>query len=1015
VLLYKKEGGSYIWIGSAFFLTYYGFDHGKRTSAPRTYLVTAKHVAHLFGNDLYFSMPGGLIYHEPAASWLDHPQLDISLTDAKNMASLLGARVFKPGKINRDTRSVKVYFADQLREKYSTGALVDRKLTKRTRASYSTTSDQGGAGTSGSPVFAGDVCVGVHSGFDSVNKSNCFTPFLFLDIYAIVKNHTILYQHPPSDSTVKLDSANDNGALEAESVSNSFVSRDDLPDEWEDPESHGEVSEFDDDDYEDDGYGHMTRRGQIEAEARRFRSGVTNGASHYKKPAVKHLAYYESLRPYIDGYGYDYPPPADRQQLKDLLQMQLTSSKIRTNPERAGVLNTEISKFVRYFLPFNTHFDFIQNADPHQIMPILAELIEKWPKDASAALGSLTAKTVGQLTPDEKTTAIRYACHLICAWRKNDSDPSNKLMFFPFLKKELTKKDKIHRPRLVMLCNFAHNLAYHCVFKPVAEKFADDSKQTMTWYWPGKDPTYHRFVELMRYLKGSNDDRTIVNGDDCVSAKNFVVGGTPMRLMISTDMTSFDCMHSQTTVNLISALFGNHPVTKTAATNAIGPSIVGFGSDNLFTCDDYFLKSGSSVTTLFNSVTRNYLELCVLAQLEKVYPTIDALRNDYLKIFETTFGIKPKADLTISTTTYSINSHVVTENYEQEFKGKRWHKVIYPVFVEFERLPRMLATLAYQANGSDRNLAFELEREGFFSLLDVPPAVWPQVAKDFGPEIEPLDIIKSFGLPYITPNTEYIDERFVEDEDPFVNFKDAVFAPKPQPEKLVKQKPVISIGDMDAAQLAQFLADAEKIQLEKPVWHDIDGEEPKDRIKRAHEHLLAMKAYEKSNKVKIVPANVPEKSASPPKISPVAQPTHDSVGTHKRPGDLIPESREEKRQKQQPVSSRVDEKDAATALVNLKKRKQVALPAHLSLDPKVRTHAKKVPIVFPPSSKAADDYSYLDYLLNAYLFSDRQSDILDVLQSRYGKQIQGPLYKEIPEEMNKYRALCALRYAPASS
>jgi hypothetical protein len=1010
VLLYRLEGGSYIWVGSAFFLTYFGFNHGKRTSSPRTYLVTAKHVAHTFGNDLYFSMPGGLIYHEPAASWLDHPELDMSLTDAKNMASLLGAKVFKPGKINRDTRAVKVLFADQIREKYSIGQLADRRLTKQTKATYSTTSDQGGAGTSGSPVFAGDVCVGVHSGFDRLTKSNCFAPFLFLDIYVSVKRQSSQL----SLNSISLESANDNGALEADSVSGSFVSRDDLPDVWDDAESHGYVSDYDvHDDYEDNGYGHMTQKGDIDLEGRKFRHGVHNGASHYKQPTIKHNDYYESLKPYISNYGFEYPAPADRSQMKTLLDAQLQSAKIRFSVEKRTITTETFKTFYRQFSSFDAHFQFIQNGDPARILNVLMELIEKWPRDASAALGSLSAKTVGALTDDEKLIAARYACEMICRWRKNENESANKLMFFPFLKKELTKKEKLHRPRLVMLCNFAHNLAYHCVFKPVAEKFADDSKQTMTWYWPGKDPTYSRFTDLMHYLKETNLDRTIVNGDDCVSAKNFIIGGNALRLMISTDMTSFDCMHSQATVNFVSALFGDSAVVKTAALNAMGPSLVGFGTDDLYLCDDFFLKSGSSVTTLFNSVTRNFLELVVLAQLKEEYETVDALKAHYLSLFETTFNIKPKADLIISTTTYSINSHTVTLNYNQEFKGAVWKPQIFPVFVEFERLPRMLATLAYQANGSERNLAFELQREGFFSLLDVPPQVWPILQKEFGAVVKPREIIASFGMPYGQPNTEYLEERFIEDDNPFVDFRQADLVPKPIAPK-PKTKPQIEISDMTTAQLSQYLATVGKVQLDKPTWVDVPGESDPEKIARLQKYLAALQAYERSVKSSKIELAEPEKSAPPPKILPVAPPPSHSVGSQKRTSDvqLQPESRNEKKTKPNVTIVPVTEEgEAAVALTNLssKKKKRLVVPPHLSLDQKTRSHATPIPIVHPPTGEH-DDFAYLDYMLNAYLFSSRPDDIKQVLNARYGKQVAGEPYNSINDVMDRYRVLCTVRY-----
>lgn len=236
-----------------------------------------------------------------------------------------------------------------------------------------------------------------------------------------------------------------------------------------------------------------------------------------------------------------------------------------------------------------------------------------------------------------------------------------------------------------MLCNFAHNLAYHAVFKTLTSKLAEDSKFNMMWFWPGKNTTYSNFCQLLSYLQSAKNAHTIVvNGDDCVSSKSLKINGKVERVIFSSDATSFDCAHSEFSASVLKQIFGKSPLVSGLIENALGPSMVGFGTNQIYDCNHYFLKSGSSVTTLFNSVLRYTMEAAVLAAMDTKFDNLVQAQTAYEETFKKFWTMPLKKGVLVSTEECSINSHTLHENTTGIYKNLPFARPQYPVFVEFD-------------------------------------------------------------------------------------------------------------------------------------------------------------------------------------------------------------------------------------------------------------------------------------------------------------------------------------------
>jgi hypothetical protein len=420
---------------------------------------------------------------------------------------------------------------------------------------------------------------------------------------------------------------------------------------------------------------------------------------HYKKPEPTHEEFITQTREWLSRKGlkdkeYEFPRSLTPKEVRALFVGQSNryiGEKIKWNGQwRSLDLAIRAAR-----AQFNLEVDTLSGDD---LVRYAFETLDRWNPLASNACASSTNAKVGNLTPQEKADVVSVAVATYTALH----DPlqkleNNRMLTGPFLKSELTAKDKLHRPRLVWMVYLAHNLALMLKFRKVMDRLKqrNAAEDPTTPTWMGKSNTRHSYRALMDQLQRS--EFILTNGDDCVSSKR--VEG--QAVIFSTDVSSFDQHHSYDSAEILKEAFGESAMKFIHF--ALGPCEMAFGESETFGCNEYFLKSGSAVTTLFNSVLRWIMEYAIFQEVEftRVEQAAQLYEESFIQLWNMPVKLASCAD-----SEYSINSHIVTREPEQS-----------GVTVKFERVQRMLETAAF--NAADRaNLNLELNAELYDSWED---------------------------------------------------------------------------------------------------------------------------------------------------------------------------------------------------------------------------------------------------------------------------------------------------------
>jgi len=349
LMICQKIGQEYVWIGTGFLMMHNDYSaQGKSLSSTQPYLFTAKHVlAQITEDEIFIRMPNDTrTWQLKDFNWRTIPSFDVAFTAATSLGSITGCKVHKPGYIRRGTNAAVVHFTDGENTCESMGRLLTTKLSPLTPASYSTTSDFDGEGTSGAPVFCGTTLVGLHLAHKKKDKVNLFAPFLWMAGYNTIKTYK-----KESHGVAPQDISADRFSNEAEELNwyDRHHGNEDYDDfeyereidsrdiheadedfqrfferSWKDDDSDDFEVDNDFDDFED----------TFSREARKIRPDNQRGAVRTKFPQQPaHMQMWTALQPYISVYGFAYPANLTGKGVCGVLKQQLENA-IKIKPDR---------------------------------------------------------------------------------------------------------------------------------------------------------------------------------------------------------------------------------------------------------------------------------------------------------------------------------------------------------------------------------------------------------------------------------------------------------------------------------------------------------------------------------------------------------------------------------------------------------------------------------------------------------------------------------------------------------